>query len=77
MVDTRMIKPPMVGVPFFASCRSGTSSLFSLFNFQSLNFLIRLGVRKKLMTRAVKIARAVLKVIYLKTLKTENVVLRG
>jgi hypothetical protein len=36
-----------------------------------------LGVRKKLMTRAVKIARAVLKVIYLKTLKTENVVLRG
>lgn len=74
MVEIRIIKPPIVGVPFFTSCRSGTSSLLSLLSFQSLNFLIRLGVRKKLMTRAVKIANAVLKVIYLKTLKTENVV---
>ena len=77
MVEMRMIKPPMVGVPFLASCRSGTSSLLSLFNFQSLNFLMRLGVRKKLITRAVKIAKAVLKVIYLKTLKAENVVWNG
>jgi len=39
--------------------------------------LIRQGVKKKLIIRAVRMARAVLKVIYLKTLKAENVVWSG
>jgi hypothetical protein len=72
IVEIRITKPPIVGVPVFSECLSGTSSRLSLFIFHSLNFLIVNGVRKKLIRRAERIASTVLKVIYLNTLKAEN-----
>ncbi len=63
MVAMRMTDPPIVGVPFLTSCRSGTSSRLPLLIFHSWNFFMALGVRKKLMTSAERIASTVLNVI--------------
>jgi hypothetical protein len=51
----RIRLPPIVGVPFLAMCRGGTSSLTTCRIWKTLNFLINQGPMIKLMRRAVKI----------------------
>ncbi len=74
IMPNKIITPPIVGVPiFFTICSDGPSSLIGLKIFLFENSLMNGLPIKRAISREVKNANPVLKVMYLKTFKKLNV----
>ena len=54
----------MVGVPVLAWCRSGRSSRTAWLGWMDFRYLIKRGPTRKLMSSPVRMAKAVLSVMY-------------